>query len=139
MRGKHTPRFPQGVIKPRVDESVERLSRIYPDFERQVMVQCRHEMSGKGTHVRIWPSVYLWDRETGAVSKMVHHMNISLYPQWQTVPVGVTSIDFVLFFSALPKECRGFVVYEDIPEEGGFYSGRIARNDTDVYSIKNFS
>jgi len=42
---------------------------------------------------------------------------------------------FTIFYSSLPKDCSSFDLFEEIPEEGGFNTGLLSRNKTDVYSV----
>jgi hypothetical protein len=48
------------------------------------------------------------------------------------------SARFTLVFSALPKSCTSFDLFEDIPEGNGFFTGLISRNKSDVYSVEIF-
>jgi hypothetical protein len=106
--------------------------------ERQVIVHCSFHPGDWDTKMRIWKSTFLRDQESSHKSKLLQAFNISLFPEWKFIEGGKASV-FTLVFSALPKRCKSFDVFEDIPEQGGFYSDPISRNKTDVYFIDIYS
>jgi hypothetical protein len=85
-------------------------------------------------YVRIWSSTYLRDRDSSHKSRLLTAFNITFFPRWTFVAAG-RRVKFTLVFSALPSDCLAFDLFEDIPEGGGFYTGIIGRNKTDVYEV----
>jgi hypothetical protein len=104
------------------------------DMEKQVIVHCLVRSSPVDTYLRIWKSTYLRDKDSSHKSKLLTAHNITFYPIWMPVKSG-RNAKFTLVFAALPKDCNTFDLFEDIPDHGGFYSGLISRNKTDVYSV----
>ena len=56
------------------------------------------------------------------------------HPEWMWCTKG--QHNFTLFFKALPKNCKAFDLFEDIPELGGFVKKNIRRNKSDVYHVE---
>lgn len=108
------------------------------DTEKQVIVHCIYKSLPFDSLIRIWKTTYLRDKGSSHKSKLLTAHNITVFPTWMQVTGGRNS-KFTLVFSALPKECTSFDLYEDIPEGGGFYSGLINRNKSDVYSVDIYS
>lgn len=123
-------------VKPKIkiDEKILESAKKEADLEKQVIVHCLVKSSPIDTYVRIWKSTYLRDKDSSHKSKLLTAHNITFYPIWMPVKSG-RNAKFTLVFSALPKECISFDLFEDIPQGGGFYSGLIPRNKTDVYSV----
>jgi hypothetical protein len=120
--------------KIKIDEKILEAAKNEADLEKQVIVHCLVKSSSIDTYVRIWKSTYLRDKDSSHKSKLLTAHNITFYPIWMPVKSG-RNAKFTLVFSALPKECTSFDLFEDIPQGGGFYSGLISRNKTDVYSV----
>lgn len=106
--------------------------KIDAEVESQVIVHCAYITGIFPVRIRIWPSTYLVDRNTGHKSKLLYSENIAKFPEWQPVIFG---IDFTLVFEGLPKSCKVFDLFEDIPESGGFCAKDINRNNVDVYRV----
>jgi hypothetical protein len=120
--------------KIKIDEKILEAAKNEADLEKQVIVHCLVKSSPIDTYVRIWKSTFLRDKDSSHKSKLLTAHNITFYPIWMPVKSG-RNTKFTLVFSALPKECTSFDLFEDIPQGGGFYSGLISRNKTDVYSV----
>lgn len=125
---------PTIIIDPKIIKDAKRQSQV----ERQVIVHCSFEPGDWDTKLRIWKSTFLRDRESSHKSKLLNAFNISFFPEWKFIEGGKAS-RFTLVFSALPKRCKSFDLFEDIPERGGFYSDPISRNKSDVYFIDIYS
>jgi len=123
------------VAPPRTRPIRERLPELLTDIDErgQVTVHCRID-AGPGDAVRIWPSTFLVCRHTGHRSRLLHAEGIPFAPLWMPLASG-SSVRFTLLFEALPRECLLFDLVEEIPEEGGFFSPAILRNDMDVYRV----
>lgn len=121
-----------------VDESILEEARNETDIEKQVIVHCFLNASSQEMLIRIWKSTYLRDKDSSHKSKLLTAHNITFFPTWMSVK-GHKGAKFTLVFSALPKACKSFDLFEDIPQEGGFYTGLISRNKTDVYSVNIFT
>lgn len=102
--------------------------------EKQVIVHCFLSAESSAHFIRIWHSTYLRDKDSRHKSKLLTAFNITFFPQWMYVSAG-TKTRFTLVFEALPSDCTFFDLFEDIPEGGGFYTGLIPRNKTDVYEV----
>lgn len=102
--------------------------------ESQVIVHCSYTSLLGFDQIRIWPSTFLFDRHSAHRCKLLHAINIPLYPVWKEIAPGQTHY-FTLIFSALPKACTLFDLIEKIPEQGGFECNNLSRNNTDVYQV----
>jgi hypothetical protein len=102
--------------------------------EGQVVLHVSYPAAGIFDLIRIWPTTYLVPKEGGEKSKLVTKENISLAPQWTVIRKN-GGYQFTLIFSPLPKGCKVFHMWEDIPEPGGFLISNIVRNETDVYHV----
>jgi len=105
-------------------------------LEQQVVVHCSLSFNTDTRMLRIWPSTVLLPKVGGPVAKLVHAINIGLYPQWLYLTADQSPHYFTLIFEGLPKDCEAFDLIESIPEPGGFFCGDIQRNETDVYYIE---
>ena len=114
------------------EEVIRRLTQ--EQIEQFTIVHCRI-FSIYPTKMRIWPSTFLVEEE-GNRRKLLHNFNISLYPGWTDYFVKNDYIRFTLVFEGLSKGCRQFHLLEEIPEPFGFYSGKILRNNSDVYQAE---
>jgi hypothetical protein len=112
---------------------IEELMSLYLE-EAMVIVHCSFSAMEE-TGIRIWNSTVLIDQESGNRSRLLHALNITMAPVWMLVPGGTTA-RFTLLFSALPKSCTSFTLYEDIPQPGGFEIMNIQRNKSDVYQVR---
>jgi hypothetical protein len=97
--------------------------------ERQTIIHCTYkpEMA-----VRIWPSTFLIEKESGRKVKLVTAFNISFAPEWTFATNGNK---FTLIFEGLSKGCTQFDLMEIIPLPDPFVVRNIARNQSDVYHI----
>ena len=103
--------------------------------EGQVIVHVGYNSGGLGDLIRIWATTFLVPQDGGERSKLVTKENISLAPAW-TIIQRKGRFHFTLVFSPLPKSCKLFHLFEDIPEPGGFIIRNIRRNETDVYEVE---
>lgn len=126
-------------VKPKieVDKQILEAAMNEADTEKQVIVHCLVKSSPIDTYIRIWKSTYLRDKDSSHKSKLLTAHNINFYPVWMPVRRN-RNAKFTLVFSALPKNCATFDLFEDIPQGGGFFTGLISRNKTDVYSVDIF-
>lgn len=99
-----------------------------------VYVHCTFDNQWDNMLIRIWKTTFLTDSASGTRSALVHAENITMAPQWTSIPDRVR-YSFLLIFSGLPKSCRKFDLVEEIAEPGGFLIKDIMRNETDVYHI----
>lgn len=123
------------IVKPKI--SPELLEALQPkvETEKQVIVHCCFPRTPfVDMLIRIWSSTFLIDESLAHKSSLIHHENISLFPNWTEVP-PMKDYWFTLIFSGLPKECKTFDLKEEIPQEGGFWIKNIKRNSTDVYRV----
>lgn len=97
--------------------------------ERTTIVHCTLL---EDSFIRIWPTTFLV-QDDGVRKAMIQAFNIVAYPNWKLVPAGHR---FTLVFEGLDKGCAVFELIEDIPEPGGFRSGPLQRNGSDVYSLE---
>jgi hypothetical protein len=117
-----------------VDEEILEDAKDQSEVEKQVIVHCYLKPSPYESAIRIWNSTYLRDKDSSHKSKLISSHNITIYPTWMTVKGG-KGAKFTLVFSSLPKSCKSFDLFEDIPQGCGFYTGLISRNKSDVYSV----
>jgi hypothetical protein len=120
------------------DEEIFEDAKALSEVEKQVIVHCYIKPSPMVTAIRIWNSTYLRDKDSSFKSKLLSAFNITVYPTWMAVNPN-KGTKFTLVFSALPKSCKGFDLFEDIPQGGGFYTSLISRNKSDVYSVNILS
>lgn len=100
--------------------------------ERQTILHCSISQDTTNLLLRIWPTTYLRDAQSGKLSKIITAYNISFHPLWTP---AVDNHIFTLIFEGLPKSCTSFDLIEKIPQSGGFYVPGISRNTSDVYRI----
>lgn len=115
------------VVK--IDEEIRQF--LQTEEQRTTIVHCRI-FSPFPTLARIWQSTYLVE-ENGAKVPLVKAFNISIAPDWTWFITEDGFVCFTLLFEGLSRACSLFYLLEDINEPGGFYSGKIERNKTDVY------
>jgi hypothetical protein len=114
------------LIKPKP----KRKAKTEETKERQTIVHCIYnpEMA-----VRVWPSTFLVEKESGRRVKLITAFNISFAPEWT---FGSENNQFTLIFGGLSKGCTMFDLVEDIPLPDPFVVKNIVRNKTDVYEVR---
>jgi len=124
------------IAKPQVeiDDAVKDL--LHHQTEECTIVHCRY-FSTEPTGVRIWPSTFLIE-DGGRRCKLIKNFNISITPEWTFHFVQNEYIRFTLVFEGLSKECNFFLLLEDIKQPYAFYSNKILRNKSGVYTIEIF-
>lgn len=108
-------------------EAVE--TKTLEDAERQTVVHCHYDAQ---MAVRVWPSTFLVELESGRRAKLITAFNISFAPEWT---YGNSEPVFTLIFEGLSEGCAVFDLVEDIPLPEPFIVKGIVRNQTDVYTI----
>jgi hypothetical protein len=103
--------------------------------KKYTIIHCR--VRSGGGPVRIWKSTRLED-SSGGQAALLFPIGLSLYPNWSFIerPDGYSY--FTLIFESLPKKKVPFLLVEDIPEPGGFYSPLLERKDSEVYHTELF-
>lgn len=122
---------PKVSIEPSILESLE----TYVAEEGQVIIHGLCFGGSNGNAVRVWPTTYLYDRDSPHRSNLLHIEKISAFPTWTRINPG-SIFTFTLIFSALPTTCTVFDLNEVIPALGGFYVPGIFRNKQDVYFLE---
>lgn len=84
--------------------------------------------------IRVWPTTYLFDRDSTHISELVYFEKITGFPAWTQVDAK-KDFCFTLIFSGLPKTCKNFDLHEVIPQSHGFFIPLISRNAQDVYYL----
>ena len=84
--------------------------------------------------MRIWPSTFLIEKESGKRVKLITAFNISFAPDWTFAENGNNK--FTLVFGGLSKGCSMFDLMEIIPLPDPFMVRNIQRNKSDVYTIQ---
>jgi len=105
-------------------------TKTFESEERQTIIHCIYNPVNA---VRIWPSTYLIEKESGKHVKLVTAFNISFAPEWTFAMNGNNK--FTLVFAGLSKGCTAFDLMEIIPLPGPFVVRNIQRNKSDVYTI----
>lgn len=122
------------LIEEKIDIAPELLEQCCTLEEKQVIVHCTVTGIPNYNTVRVWPTIYLFPEASDKRSKLLHHFNIALYPNFQ--PIGATGKhQFTLIFEGLPSNCKYFDILEIIPETGAFEARHIARNASDTYQV----
>lgn len=122
------------IIEEKIVIAPELLEQCETFEEKQVIVHCTVTGIPNYNTVRIWPTIYLFPEESNNKSRLLHHFNITLYPNYQ--PIGPTGKhQFTLIFEGLPSNCKYFDILEIIPETGAFEARNIARNESDTYHV----
>lgn len=121
------------IAKPEIDEQLQFEVKESVDNESQVIVHCTAPAMGFSYPVRIWKTIYLVPRGGGRKCKLIHVENVTIYPQWTTVPPN--GLTFSMIFQGLPRDCTVFDIEEQIPEPGGLIVRGIHRNVTDIYHV----
>ena len=120
--------------KPVIDESIKEKIKEDVTLEGQITIHFSFCPKIENSLLRVWKTTFLFSKNSSHKSKLLHHHNIPLYPDWMLVKLG-KNIRFTLIFSALPKSCTHFDLTEQIPEADGFAFKNIARNSSDVYHL----
>ncbi|MGZ3902379.1 MAG: hypothetical protein ACXVC6_01700 [Bacteroidia bacterium] len=97
--------------------------------ERQTIVHCKYNPLAA---VRVWPTTFLVEKESGRRAKLITAFNITFAPEWT---FGNKNSQFTLVFEGLSKDCSMFDLVEDIPLPDPFVIKNIRRNKTDVYTV----
>ena len=122
------------LIEEKIEIAHELLEQGQVQEEKQVVVHCSVIGLPNLHSVRVWPTIYIIPKGSNTRSKLLHHFNIVLYPEWQMIgPTGRQH--FTLIFEGLPADCKWFDIVEIIPESGAFEARNIARNEADVYQV----
>jgi hypothetical protein len=116
----------------KIDEEI--LTYVQTEEERTTIVHCQLH-SPYPTLARIWNSTFLLE-EDGRRVPLVKAFNIAMAPEWTWFVSTDGFVNFTLLFEGLSKGCKIFHLMEIIDEPGGFYSGKIWRNETDVYKVE---
>ena len=127
---------PKKIQKIEVDKQILEKAKTETDTGKQVIVHCLLK-SDYEMNIRIWRSTFLRDKDSSHKSNLLASYNIIEYPNWMSI--NGDEAEFTLVFSSLPKSCNAFDLFEDIPQGGGFYTGLISRNKSDVYSVEIYS
>ncbi len=98
--------------------------------ERQTIIHCTYNPMHA---VRIWPSTFLIEKESGRRAKLITAFNISFAPEWT---IGSLSNRFTLIFEGLSKDCSQFDLMEIISLPEPFVGLNIQRLQSDVYNIR---
>ena len=124
------------IAKPQVeiDEAVKEL--VAQQTEECTIVHCRY-FTDEAAGIRIWPSTFLVE-DNGRRCKLIKVFNISIMPQWTYHLVENEFIRFTLVFEALSKDCSFFHLLEDIPQPFGFFSKKVQKNNSGVYTVEVF-
>lgn len=124
------------IAKPQVEIDVALKELVEMQTEDCTIVHCRY-FSEEPTGVRIWPSTFLIE-DTGGKRKLIKNFNISIMPEWTFHFVKNEFIRFTLVFEGLSKACSSFVLKEDIPQPFGFFTKKVLKNNTGVYTVEVF-
>lgn len=119
------------INKPTVKIDEEILQYLQTEETRTTIVHCRI-YSPFPTLARIWPTTYLIE-ESGRKVRLIKAFHIAISPDWTCFFPEDGFVCFTLLFEGLSNACSLFYLLEDISEPGGFYSGKIERNRSDVY------
>jgi hypothetical protein len=122
------------ISKPKIKIDEEVLQFLQTEEQRTTIVHCRI-YSPYPTLARIWQTTYLVE-EDGRKVPLLKAFNISMAPDWTWFISEDGYVCFTLLFEGLSRGCHLFRLLEDIDEPGGFFSGKIERNKTDVYVIE---
>ncbi|MBC7887581.1 MAG: hypothetical protein H7Z13_06810 [Ferruginibacter sp.] len=124
------------IAKPQVeiDDALKEL--VAQQTEECTIVHCRY-FTDEPAGVRIWPSTFLVE-DRGRRCKLIKNFNISIMPQWTYHIIENEFIRFTLVFEALGRECLFFHLLEDIPQPFGFYTKKVLKNSSGVYTVEVF-
>jgi hypothetical protein len=124
------------IAKPQIeiDDALKEL--LAHQKEECTIVHCRY-FTDEPAGIRIWPSTFLVE-DGGRRCKLIKNFNISIMPEWTYHLIENEFIRFTLVFEALSKGCVHFILLEDIPQPFGFYSNKVQRNSSGVYTVEVF-
>jgi len=105
--------------------------KTFESEERQTIIHCIYNPLNA---VRIWPSTFLIENESGKRIKLVTIFNIYFAPEWTFAYNGNNK--FTLVFGGLSKGCTSFNLMEIIPLPEPFVVKNIQRNKSDVYNVQ---
>lgn len=117
------------AVEELIETKKEAKTKIVEETEKQTIVHCRYNPDAA---VRIWPSTFLIEKESGRRVKLITIFNISFAPDWT---YGKANNKFTLVFEGLSKGCTMFDLVEIIPLPDPFVVKNIARNESDVYNL----
>jgi len=92
-----------------VEEKIE----IAPELLAQIAVQEEKQVTVHGIiygdknviySVRVWPRIYLIPKGSNHRCRLLHHFNITFYPEWQPIKPNET-LRFTLVFEGFPADC----------------------------------
>lgn len=121
-------------IEPVIKSTTEEVILEQVEESPVIVVHCT-VLSKDGYGIRIWPSTFLFDRDSSATSKMLHVFGVTMAPDWTRLRPD-EPFSFTLVFEPLPKTCTVFDFLEKIPFPGGFHIQGIKRNKNDVYRLQ---
>lgn len=124
------------IAKPQVEIDAAVKELVTQQREECTIVHCRY-FTTEPTGVRIWPTTFLVE-DSGKRCKLIKNFNISIMPEWTWHFTENQFIRFTLVFESLGKECHFFHLLEDIPQPFGFYSKKIQKNNSGVYTAEVF-
>ncbi|MCW3091539.1 MAG: hypothetical protein JWP81_2608 [Ferruginibacter sp.] len=124
------------IAKPQVEIDEDLKELLTQQTEECTIVHCRY-YTDQPTGIRIWPSTFLI-QDNGRRCKLIKNFNISLVPDWTYHFIPNEFIRFTLVFEALGKECMFFQLLEEIPQPFGFYSNKVQKNNSGVYTVEVF-
>jgi hypothetical protein len=104
--------------------------------ERGIIVHCK--ILSNGDFLRIWKTTYLIPSHGSERAALLFALDVSVAPEWCFIERADGWSYFTLIFETLPKHVSSFTLQEVISEPGGFYTGPIQRNQTDVYQATLF-
>lgn len=129
------------ITRPRVEIESDLLAEMKNQINEagQVILHILYSTPiGMPSYIRIWPTTYLFDKDSPHKSELVHAENITYYPYWYECLPG-KKYYFSLIFSGLPKSCTRFDFVEQCTNQSGAFEVRnIDRNQSDVYFLKMY-
>lgn len=102
------------------------------------IVHCEYKapkMYMNGGWINIWPSTYLWERDSDDHLRLLHAFNIPIAPEYHQFNKVGDIKRFTLIFPAIPKHWDRFSLKEIAGGHDGFHVFDIQRNTTGVYQI----
>jgi hypothetical protein len=124
------------ITEEKIENTRELLEEFHTQEEKQVIVHAIVKGFCNGDSiVRVWPTIFLIPKGSNKKCKLLHHFNIVMYPEQQSLTPN-SILRFTLIFEGLPADCKMFDIVEIIPEHGGFETRNIKRNEQDVYQVE---
>jgi len=121
--------MPEVKEKIKTKKKVKAETKTRQSEERQTIIHCTYNPQ---MAVRVWPSTFLIEKESGKKVKLLTAFNISFAPEWTFATNGNK---FTLIFGGLSKSCTQFDLMEIIPLPDPFVVRNILRTKSDVYNI----